>query len=847
MAVIGVTDYFSIDGYKQVLGYRREGRLSNIACVLPNIELRLDTFVVDQKARDINFHVIFSDELHPEDIEKEFLEALRVKVSGSVAGIGGVRQLTERTLVQLGQEIKKHHAPFQKDSDLVAALKNITVSLDQVQELLRKDIFQNRFLLVLAGSEWGDIDWNQAYLTKKNFLQGAHVLDAASPKTIAWALGKGGLSSEQFIKEFGRLKPCIHGSDAHSLDRIAKPDAGRFCWIKADPSFEGLRQIVFEPAERVFIGQDRPTLKRDHQVISSVQIKDSNGWFPDVSVPLNPDLVAILGGRGSGKSALAEIIAFAGRAQTFHPKRTEKIEDSFLFKASKRSPTNPTPVTGTTITLQWADGTNETATINSSLMHDGKEEKVKYLPQKFVEFLCAPENTQHIEQEIERVIFQRLDKTRRLGASDFRELRDASTRSIGLRRRKLAETIGSLNRTIADLTGRIGQRDAKVRQYQMKTAERDRMEKNKPILPSENQEEIRRLDALEDDKRKIEQAIVERSKQMNALQSIETKIQIFREEINTFNYEITGLLAVSGLSAESPDFLVVLPVRSHAVIARRHGELDSELQELRDGATQPSLSGIAAELRTIKAHSQLARESREAFEKFQKDYTEVVETVRSLEAEIIEIDDTLVPRLQEEEKKRIDKYLEIFALLDEEKGTLEQLYQPLQTALLAGTETDQKLNFVARFSLDTSQLADRGLEIIDRTRKGKYREERALEAGLKQFWASLENEGFEREVIRQKVLDLRKSFQRDEDGNPLQITEQLRKGKSLQDFDNWFFSADFFSVVYSMRFDGKDLQLLSPGQKGIVLLLVYLEVDQNDSRPLLIDQPEDNLDNLSVL
>ena len=462
VAVIGITDYFSIAGYKQVLGYKRDGRLPNIARILPNVELRLDTFVVDQKARDINFHVIFSDELHPEDIDKEFLEALRVRVSGSISGISGVRQLTERTLVQLGQEIKKHHAPFQNDSDRVAALKNITVSLDQVQELLRKDIFQNKFLLVLAGSEWGDIDWNQAYLTKRNFLQAAHVLDTATPKTIAWALGKGDLSVEQFMKEFGRLKPCIHGSDAHSLDRIAKPDGGRFCWIKADPTFEGLRQIIFEPAERVFIGQEPPSLKRDHQVISSVQIEHSNGWFADVSVPLNPDLVAIVGGRGSGKSALAEIIAFAGRAQTFHPKRTDKVEDSFLFKASKRSPTNPTPVTGTTVTLQWADGTQETASIGSSLIHDGKEEKVKYLPQKFVEFLCAPENTQHIEQEIERVIFQRLDKTRRLGASDFRELRDASTKSIGLRRRKLGEAVASLNRTIADLNGRIGQKDAKI-------------------------------------------------------------------------------------------------------------------------------------------------------------------------------------------------------------------------------------------------------------------------------------------------------------------------------------------------------------------------------------------------
>jgi len=39
---------------------------------------------------------------------------------------------------------------------------------------------------------------------------------------------------------------------------------------------------------------------------------------------------------------------------------------------------------------------------------------------------------------------------------------------------------------------------------------------------------------------------------------------------------------------------------------------------------------------------------------------------------------------------------------------------------------------------------------------------------------------------------------------------------------------------------------LSPGQKGIILLMLYLEIDKGDYRPLIIDQPEENLDNLSV-
>lgn len=43
-----------------------------------------------------------------------------------------------------------------------------------------------------------------------------------------------------------------------------------------------------------------------------------------------------------------------------------------------------------------------------------------------------------------------------------------------------------------------------------------------------------------------------------------------------------------------------------------------------------------------------------------------------------------------------------------------------------------------------------------------------------------------------------------------------------------------------------DIERLSPGTRGIVLLLLYLAVDSDDDRPLLIDQPEENLDPQSI-
>jgi ABC-type lipoprotein export system ATPase subunit len=50
---------------------------------------------------------------------------------------------------------------------------------------------------------------------------------------------------------------------------------------------------------------------------------------------------------------------------------------------------------------------------------------------------------------------------------------------------------------------------------------------------------------------------------------------------------------------------------------------------------------------------------------------------------------------------------------------------------------------------------------------------------------------------------------------------------------------------YSLRLDGKELSHLSPGERGTLLLVFYLLVDKS-SNPIIVDQPEENLDNHTV-
>ena len=67
-----------------------------------------------------------------------------------------------------------------------------------------------------------------------------------------------------------------------------------------------------------------------------------------------------------------------------------------------------------------------------------------------------------------------------------------------------------------------------------------------------------------------------------------------------------------------------------------------------------------------------------------------------------------------------------------------------------------------------------------------------------------------------------------------------------RNFAQWLFSTDHIGLRYSIDYDGIDITKLSPGTRGIVLLLLYLALDEADDRPLIIDQPEENLDPKSI-
>ena len=120
--VLGISDYLFLDGYERILKEREAGRLSNVDLILPVVELRLNVFGgTDSRLSRVNFHVLFSDEIHAEVIREQFISGLarsfqltpRYVGDGRVAGRwSGV--ITRQALDDLGSAIVETVPPEER-------------------------------------------------------------------------------------------------------------------------------------------------------------------------------------------------------------------------------------------------------------------------------------------------------------------------------------------------------------------------------------------------------------------------------------------------------------------------------------------------------------------------------------------------------------------------------------------------------------------------------------------------------------------------------------------------------------------------------------------------------------
>ena len=268
---LGVTDYYVLDSYERVLAFKCAGRLAACDLIFPNIELRLGVGTV--KGKWVNVHLLVS----PEEVDhvaeaKRFLARLEFRAHEEVYSC------TREDLIKLGKRVDRKIR--EGDAALAKGVEQFKVSFDNLRAAYEESGWAKaNILIAVAGSETdGTSGVREAADTtlRQEVEKFSHVVFASSVAQREFWLGQRNVSIEKLQSDYGGVRPCMHGCDAHDHGTVGAPTENRYSWIKGAPTFDSLRQACIDPGGRAFVGEQPPMSAPSSQVIASVQINDAD-------------------------------------------------------------------------------------------------------------------------------------------------------------------------------------------------------------------------------------------------------------------------------------------------------------------------------------------------------------------------------------------------------------------------------------------------------------------------------------------------------------------------------------------------------------------------------------------
>jgi DNA repair exonuclease SbcCD ATPase subunit len=204
-------------------------------------------------------------------------------------------------------------------------------------------------------------------------------------------------------------------------------------------------------------------------------------------------------------------------------------------------------------------------------------------------------------------------------------------------------------------------------------------------------------------------------------------------------------------------------------------------------------------------------------------------------------------RRKDLQAERDDTYGRVFDAIINEQNALAGLYAPLMARLAASSGTLKKLSFSVRRIADVQTWGSSAEEeLLDRRKAGPFYGRGSLINAAAEVLKPAWETGSAAEVQAAMTAFMAKYLRDMLSHAPYAPTQQAEYRAWSKQFAHWLFGTDHLTVRYEISYDGVDIRKLSPGTRGIVLLLLYLALDDSDDRPLIIDQPEENLDPKSV-
>lgn len=712
ISAVGLTNYFNFtdEDFRLKSELEKEGITTFL-----NLEIRL--YNINKSDQLFDYHIVFDNEL-PDIIIKNLLGELKANL--------GYTEKSFNTLT--ASEINEV-----ANIDFYILLNTLTNN----KEL--NGSFLTGFLSRGHGSATSDSDpKNQAvYETiclHSDFLIHSSCNDASSCQDKKCKHNNLEKDREYWLKHPKYVRPVLQSSDAHSLEQIG----GKYSWIKADLTFDGLKQIKFEPEYRISLEKEMPSHEKDELIIDKVQYKNKD-------IYLSEYLNAIIGGRSTGKSTLLNSIAKKlGKPLENGKYYFDNLDDFHVL---------------------WKDGREENS------------RKVEYIPQEYM-FTLARDNSEL--KNLVGDIIRSKEKDSELKAYDEK------CSNLHQELSTLVQRYFDNIKTSSELVKPEADKQAtekRISDYQLK---KQGLLKDSKITDEERtsfekyNEELIRL--------KSEKSIHE-----SDLNYIDTISPVFFE-LKSFN---------SSLSP-SMDLRVKL------------GEITQRLYE-NVRAQQEH------EIRIVKL--------------------EIEGLIKNKEWKISQIENDASYKKCIEASKTNSEIARLDALIKNENDTLEKIVdyesrlkqllednQKIRTELI--TKYQEYSNF--RFELSKSFKIEAGDN---------------LTISINFFLKDLDEE-FDyidaRGHSKQNFLD-KMASDFDNIIASIFVDESLsfKNNKNKQHHIKKFFTTNFYEHQFEIEYQGDKFEQMSPGKKAFIVLKLILEF--SDSKvPVLIDQPEDSLDNRAI-
>lgn len=829
VSVIGVTDYMVLDGYEKLFAEKNtNGRLQSVDLLIPNIEFRMMPQTAHGKALNLHLLIDPSDIDHIDKI-KRALRNLKFSYDGQQYGC------CREELIAFGraqdQQLTGDEAAY------TFGIRQFKPERTAIKKWLdyEKWLRENSLIGIANGKDGiSGLPLDGFAAIRDEILKWSHFVFSGNPSDREHYLGlKPGTPKDEIIRQYRSLKPCVHGSDAHAVEYLFKPDNDRFCWVKSDPTFHGLHQILWEPEDRIHVGKLPPQPSDHSQQIRRILLSNSSGWFATDSIELNSGLVAVIGEKGAGKTAVADLSSFASG----YPMDRKSLS-SFITKGVLH-------LSGTKIQLEWGGG-DRTEGVLTDTPFNSTRPRVRYLSQDFVERLCSSDHEgTELQKAIEDVVFAKLDEIQKEGYSSFGELRKAREATSNIQKEALRGELATLHKEVDRLQEAIDQRGSKVKS---KVEVEQQVEELKKQLPdatlSVDQKVLEELEKQQVLLKDIEEQISARSRRRRTIEgSIESYVAIKKstnQEIANINRQ---LLDAGVDEATTQKLLPTWAPDVDDLLLKEVEKLNVEITSLKGSESAPkeppSVFGVQASIATLKELVAKDEVSRKRLLDLQKQIAERTAMAERLGKEILNLDEKVTKKLEKQLSKQVDLYLDVFQALSTDEAGLKELYSPMQEAIdQFGAE--MQFSVSVGYQIDVKSWMDRSARFYDGRRGGadeKRQEiERVVETKLVPAWKSGDSK---------KIKEAFEEFLAAVDARTFPAKYGTSK-LSRVELNDWMFSVEHIELSYKIHYSGTELEYLSPGTRGIALLVLYLLMDEDDTRPLLIDQPEGNLDNSSI-